>query len=200
MTGVNKMHSYSTDSNERMSFTFYIAIISILSAWFLPKLIVKTGLSIPWWFDAPAVMGFYGIYYKLFDNYLWKLLARIGLIRTPNFNGTWNGYFLSSYDGHTVQKSAIIEVKQSWTKICVVFKNGTSRSKSISTSVITDNAEGHVLNYEYQNEPNYNAETTMQIHRGFTRLILSRDAKELEGEYYTGRGRLNYGTMKFQKN
>ena len=199
MIGVNKMHSYSTDSNERMTIPFYIAVISILSAWFLPKLLELMGLSVPWWFDAPAVMGFYGIFYKLFDNIVWKWLAKIGLIGTPNFNGIWDGHFFSSYDGHTTQKPATIEIKQTWTKMCVVFKNGTSRSKSVTSSIITTNADGFVLSYEYQNEPNYNSVSTMQIHRGFTRLTLSRDKRELEGEYYTGRGRLNYGTMQFRK-
>lgn len=198
MTGVSKMHSYSTDSNERMYIPFFLAVISILSAWFLPKLVEMVGLSVPWWFDAPAVMGFYGIYFKLFDNIFWKSLAKIGLIQTPNFNGAWDGHFLSSYDGHTTEKSAIIEVKQSWTKMCILFRNGTSRSRSITSSIITTNSEGYVLSYEYQNEPNYNSVSTMQIHRGFTRLTLSSDKKELEGEYYTGRGRLNYGTMNFK--
>jgi hypothetical protein len=199
MNGVNKMHSYSTDSNERMFVPFYLAVISIVSAWFLPRLIEIMGLAVPWWFDAPAVIGFYGIYYKLFDKFLWKRLVKIGLIQIPNLNGNWIGHFQSSYDGHTTQKHATIEVKQSWTKMCIVFKSGTSRSKSISSSIITTDAEGYVLSYEYQNEPNYNSVSTMQIHRGFTRLILSRDKKELEGDYYTGRGRLNYGTMNFRK-
>lgn len=159
------------------------------------------GLSIPWYVDAPAVMGFYFIYYKLFDNFFWKWkwFAKINLIQTPNFNGTWDGHFLSSYDGHTNQKPGTIEIIQTWTRMCVVFNNGTSRSKSITSSIMTTNAEGYVLSYEYQNEPNYNSVPTMQIHRGFTRLTLSRDQKKLEGGYYTGRGRLNYGTMEFLK-
>lgn len=193
------MHSYSTDSNERMTIPFYIAVISILSAWCLPRLLEMLGASVPWWLDAPAAIGFYGIYYKLFDGVFWKWFAKIGMIGTPNLNGTWNGHVLSSYDGHSTQKHATIEISQTWTKMCVVFKNGTSRSKSITSSIITTNVEGYVLRYEYQNEPKYNSESTMQIHQGFTRLTLSRDRKNLEGEYYTGRGRLNYGTMDFSK-
>ncbi|WP_425524931.1 hypothetical protein [Paenibacillus dendritiformis] len=46
---------------------------------------------------------------------------------------------------------------------------------------------------------NYNSVNTMQIHRGFTRLRFMDNKMGLEGEYYTGRGKLNYRTMKFQK-
>ncbi|MGE7828508.1 hypothetical protein [Paenibacillus sp. NPDC093718] len=193
------MHAYSTDSNERVNIPFYLAAASILSAWILPKFLNWIGLSVPWWFDAPAVMGFYGIYYKLFDTLFWKWLAKVGIIQTPNLNGLWKGHFLSSYDGHTTQKVATIEIKQTWTKMCIVFRNGTSRSKSMTSSIITTNAEGIVISYEYQNEPNYDTVSTMQIHRGFTRLTLSTNKKELDGEYYTGRGRLSYGTMRFTK-
>lgn len=195
------MHAYSTDSNERITIPLYLAVASILSAWLLPKVLEQMGLSVAWWFDAPAVMGFYGLYYRLFDNILWKCkwLIKIGIIKTPNLNGTWDGFFLSSYDDHNTQNPAQIEIKQTWTKMCVVFKNGTSRSSSITSSLTTSQAEGVVLSYEYQNAPNYDTVSTMQIHRGFTRLILSNDKKQLEGDYYTGRGRLSYGMMNFKK-
>jgi hypothetical protein len=108
------------------------------------------------------------------------------------------GHFLTSYDGHTEQKPATVEIKQTWTKICIVFKNGTSRSKSISASILAETSDSFVLSYEYQNEPGYHSVTTMQIHKGFTRLVLTAPQK-LEDEYYTGRGRLSYGTMDFQR-
>ena len=49
----------------------------------------------------------------------------------------------------------------------------------MTSSIITTNAEGIVISYEYQNEPNYDTVSTMQIHRGFTRLTLSTDKRNL---------------------
>lgn len=200
MIGVSRMHPYSTDSDERIKMPFYFATAGILSALLLSKLLVFMRWSVPWWLDAPAVMGFYGFYYTFFDNVAWNWCRKIKLIKVPNLNGSWEGYVLSSFDGHTEEKPAKLEIKQSWTKISIVFKNGTSRSKSISSSITVNNeAEGVILSYEYQNEPNYDAIETMQIHRGFTRLVISRNGEELDGQYFTGRGRLSYGTMKFRK-
>ncbi|MCC2686765.1 MAG: hypothetical protein K0R75_3664, partial [Paenibacillaceae bacterium] len=117
------------------------------------------------------------------------IVSLCDLIQTPDFNGKWTGHIVSLYDGHTEQKPATIEIKQTWTKICIIFTNETSRSKSISASLLTETGEGIVLSYEYQNEPDYNSASTMQIHKGrfysfgpytsqqFRRRILYRSGK-----------------------
>ena len=194
------MHSYSTDSIERIRIPFFLAALGILLAWGLSRFTNIFGISIPWWFDAPAAMGFYGLLYNYFNNSMWKWswMRKLRIIQTPDLNGVWTGHFLTSHDGHTEEKPATVEIKQTWSKICIVFKNSTSRSKSISASLLTDSGEGLVLSYEYQNEPGYNAVETMQIHKGFTRLIMTAP-QQLKGEYYTGRGRLSYGTMSFSR-
>ncbi|PAD72829.1 hypothetical protein [Paenibacillus campinasensis] len=195
------MHTYSTDSDERSKIPLYLAILSILSALGLPKAMNLLGFTTPWWLDAPAVAGFYTIYYRLFDTLLWKCtwFGKMGIIKTPDLNGTWSGYFLTSYDEHSTQKEAEIEIKQTWTRMLVVFKNGTSSSKSMTSSIITTDADGLVLSYQYQNEPKYTAASTMNIHHGFTRLVLSKDRRQLDGEYFTGRGRLSYGSLHFKR-
>jgi len=55
-----------------------------------------------------------------------------------------------------------------------------------------------VLIYDYLNEPNPDAEETMQIHRGTARLVLTGN-DELEGAYYTGRDRKNTGGIKLHR-
>ncbi|HUC94094.1 MAG TPA: hypothetical protein VMS09_19095 [Paenibacillus sp.] len=195
------MHSYSTDSNERIQVPFYLAVLGILFAWGLSRLTNSLNISIPWWLDAPAAMGFYALVYNFFNQTAWKWswLRKTNIIQTPNLNGIWSGHFFTSYDGHTEQKQATVEIKQTWSDICIVFKNGTSRSKSITASILTKSGEGIVLSYEYQNEPGYTTVSTMQMHKGFTRLVLTTPQR-LEGEYYTGRGRLSHGSMSFQLN
>jgi hypothetical protein len=121
-------------------------------AWLLARVTNHYDISIPWWLDAPAAMGFYGLLYRLFNEIGWKWLRRINLIQTPDLSGVWSGHFLSSYDGHTEQKPATVEIKQNWSNICIIFKNGTSRSKSISASILTETGDSFVLSYEYQND------------------------------------------------
>ena len=61
-----------------------------------------------------------------------------------------------------------------------------------------DDGGGPMLSYEYRNEPKPHAAATMHPHRGMTRLGLVSPGR-LEGEYYTGRDRQNYGTLSLEK-
>jgi hypothetical protein len=196
------MHPYSIDNNERVYIPFYLAVASILSALAVPQILQFINVAVPSWLDAPAVMGFYGIYYKLFQEKLWRIrwIRKLTGVKVPNLNGNWEGGFNSSFFQSSEDKQpATIQIQQNWTHISILFKNGSSRSKSISTAVITNNPYACEISYEYQNEPNYNALETMHIHKGFTRFTLSKDEGNLVGEYFTGRSRQNYGTLYFQK-
>ncbi len=62
------MHPYATDSNERKTITFGLALLSVGAAWILSRVLASTSLSVPWWFDAPSTMGFFGLFYTFFDR------------------------------------------------------------------------------------------------------------------------------------
>jgi len=55
------------------------------------------------------------------------------------------------------------------------------------------------LIYEYINEPCGDAAETMHAHRGIAFLRLSGGGEQLEGGYYSGRGRTNYGTIQLRR-
>jgi len=84
-------------------------------------------------------------------------------------------------------------------KISICLETQHSKSRSLSASILVEDSNEIVLNYEYLNEPKPKARPSMNIHRGTTRLILSSDFRELDGDYYSGRGRQNYGSLKFKK-
>ena len=197
------MHPYATDSGERKYVTFLLAIISILSAWLLNEVLLNDllGLASFWWLEAPSVFGFYGLFYIIFDKYLWQvsILHRAGLVKVPDLNGAWKGCILSSLDHHEAEKDATIKIRQSWTQISIDLKTHNSRSRSLTATVLTEDQNGIVISYEYLNEPRYSAKTTMHIHQGACRFTLSSDRQKLEGEYYTGRDRQTYGILSFKK-
>src|SRR5690349_8524940 len=95
-------HTYSTDSNERERVFLGLAALAVGSAWGLSQLLRLTHMAVPWWFDAPSTMGFYGAFFKAFDSHLWRthLLHRIGLLRVPVLTGDWRGHVVSSFDDH----------------------------------------------------------------------------------------------------
>jgi len=195
------MHPYATDSNERKFVPFYIAGLSILTAWIFKWVLGSMQFSLPWWIDAPSVIGFYSLFYTVFNKYLWRrqILRTIGVVTVPDLNGTWKGHVASSFDEYATKYDATIKIFQSWTGISIILESIYSKSRSLIAAIVTENSSGTILSYEYLNEPMPNTKHTMHIHRGTARLTMQPNGKSFEGEYYTGRDRQNFGILRFKR-
>lgn len=194
------MHPYSTDSNEREQIISGLAVISVGLAWVLFQCLTAVHFLTPWWLDAPSTMGIFGIFYTAFDKVLWRQgwVRRIGLVKVPDLEGRWQGHVRSSFDQNSREHEVSVRIKQSWTRISLVLESTRSASQTLVGSLQVDTPEGPVLSYQYRNEPKPDALGTMQIHYGTARLVL-RDAAVLDGDYYSGRGRQNYGSIHLEK-
>lgn len=191
------MHPYSIDSGERESVSFFIAAISILAAWAFYSLLAKYGISLSWWIDAPSAFGFYGIIIWFFDHYGWRwnIFKTIGLIKTPIIDGRWKGKIISSYNN--TEKEADLYISQTWTKMELIFKTDSSQSHSSAAFISICAPGGPSLAYQYQNDPSPNTPGTMQIHYGSARVSILEN--KIEGDYYSGRGRQNTGSIVLEK-
>lgn len=153
----------------------------------LKLLILLLGLTVPWWFDAPSVMGFYALFYSLFDNYIWRwsFLRLIRVVKTPVIGGEWSGSCVSSFNNTTHEVS--LSVRQTWTTIQIILTAPSSQSHSLVAAIVMETPGGPSLNYQYQSDPRSGSPEGMHIHYGTTRRSLRQDL--LEGEYYSGRDR-----------
>lgn len=196
------MHPYATDSQGRETVHLMTAATSILAAYVLSGLLGVVKLEWLQWVDVPSVLGFYKLFNTIFDKWLWRseFLHRIGLIKVPDLAGSWRGHLTSSYTNHTKGHEVEIEIKQTWTRLAIIFKTGTSRSHSHAGTILVENPGGVLLAYEYTNEPQPDALTTMGTHRGTAHLTLKKidGHSVLEGGYYTGRGRQTFGTLQVE--
>jgi hypothetical protein len=194
------MHPYGTDSSERRNIPFVLALVGIGAAWGLDLLLGWAKLTIPWWVDAPSALGFYGICYEVFDKWVWRLpiLHRLGIVKVPILCGTWRGHVVSSFDRHAAKQEVEARISQSWTRLAVALAGKDSTSHSLVATILTEASDGSVLDYQYINEPLPHARETMQIHYGSARLTFS-DMTILSGEYYSGRGRQNIGSIYLEK-
>lgn len=197
------MHPYATDSSERRFVPFLLAVLGILAAWGLGWIVKTIQMAVPWWLDTPAVMGFYGLFYKLFDSWLWQtsILRSLKLVKVPNLNGVWSGTVSSSFNEYAVKHDATITIHQTWTQISIRLQSGASESHSLSGMILAETLSSKLINYEYRNEPKPHALNTMHAHRGAGRVTLSESngIDVLEGEYFTGRDRQTVGRMYFER-
>jgi hypothetical protein len=190
------MHRYSTDSNEREQVLLGLALLAVGTAWGFSWILRAAQATAPWWLDAPSTMGFYGIYFKLFDQYFWRgsVFRNIGLLKVPVLAGTWHGHVISSFDDHKKPQKVKVQVKQTWTQIVVLLSSEVSASHSLTAAVQVRAPEGTVLSYQYENQPRPEAVKSMETHVGSARLMF-RDGRCLEGYYYSGRGRQEHGAL-----
>lgn len=191
------MHSYEVEGRVRI--VVALAVASILIIWLLHVGLDSIDFEPQWWLSVPSFAGCYSGLHWLFDRYVWRvgLLGRLKLVQLPDLNGRWIGEVKSSYrhDGRAHSVSVII--LQRWSKILVRLESEHSRSWSISANLRTVDLLNPELSYQYVNEPKSNAPDTMEMHRGTA--TLEAIGSGLEGDYYTGRGRGEVGTIKLSR-
>lgn len=191
------MHAYATDV-DRKRVPVVLAIISIGATSLFLYVIQTLKITVPWWIDAPSVMGFYGILYTLYDRVLWRLhVGSLRLSYIPDVNGVWAGGLTSSYNSGT-RIDIVFYIEQTWTKISIRTETETSTSSTTMVALYTNEYLEPGLKYEYLSEPGPFATPTMQIHKGAGHLHLSADGQMLTGDYYTGKGRQTYGRVELR--
>ena len=191
------MHSY--DAEGRWRVVAFLAGGSVLLVWLFHAGLGVIDFEPQWWLSVPSFAGVFSSLYWVFDRWVWKLrlLRKIGLIGIPDLNGIWEGQVESSYqDGGAVYAVSIV-IRQRWLHIAVTLETDYSRSRSIAASLRTDDTPNPELSYLYINEPKATAVSTMNMHRGTTVIELKGDV--LEGDYYTGRGRMTFGAIKLTR-
>jgi hypothetical protein len=191
------MHPYDSDAKNSARMLFYITLAAAILTFFLYYLQEIFYVAVPWYIgwmiDAPTIGSFYGIFYKLFDNFLWRYtLKRLRPFSTiPDLKGTWKGELVSSYNNTAIQ--VIVYIHQTWSKLLLELESDTSRSYTIMAKLNVKPGRENGLRYEYYNE--LKKFGTTPEHRGSGHLLPSSDGKTLTGKYYTSEGSSNTGTI-----
>lgn len=195
------MHPYSVDSGERFRVTALIVVLGVGVAYVVHVAQDAIGISWPWWVDAPAAVGMGTILYNAFDRWGWrmKVFRLPGLVATPDFSGDWMGGGVSSHDTHQSEFQAEMHIRQRWTAIKIILETGTSRSESEVAAVNIEEGGQPVLCHTYFNRPQSGATGSMNMHCGTATLRLDPSVNQIEGEYYTGRGRQTEGRLSFRR-
>ena len=191
------MHSYETEGRGRV--VVAVTGVSVLLVWLLHLGLGAVDFEPEWWLSVPSFAGCYSSLHWLFDRYVWRLglFRRLRLIQVPDLNGKWVGVVESSYSKAGPAHSVSVTVMQRWSKMALTFETEHSRSTTTTAHLRTIDLPNPQLSYQYVNEPKSNAPGTMEMHKGTATLELTSSG--LEGDYYTGRGRGEIGTVKLRR-
>jgi hypothetical protein len=198
------MHAYATDSEERKYIPFFLAALAIAIAYGCSVVATKLGLLLPFWVPSLDTIGLYGVFFWLFDEFVWRwpLLHVLGAVRVPVLAGRWEASAVpvetdGVSKGMVAPSQLCVTIRQRWLSISISGEAPLSHFESISAYIDAKGAP--VLGYEYLNEPAVASPATMQIHRGTVRLVLCEGGKALKGDYYSGRSRQNIGTFRLTR-
>lgn len=188
-------HPYS-HGRQRQA-TLWIAVLSVLVAFASGAATSALRWTPPWWLDTPAVFGFYGILYYVYDAWLWRTWLARWWHKIPDLSGEYQVEIRSSHTEHgsTYVGSAIIS--QSWSRIVVRLETDSSVSKSDGAWLSEAPGIGYRLTYTYTNTPKSAASSALSAHVGTATVTFKADHHGT-GEYYSGRGRTNYGEFIFK--
>ncbi len=166
-----------------------LSLVDIAKASGLNVNLPPTALSL---IGAGAV---YGALYWLLDRYLWRRKPIGLLLKVPDLAGTWNVQGTPLHSSAALPWEGRITIVQSWDKLRIHLKTKQSSSDSLSAALQHDSAIGYVLMYHYRNQPGV-TERDMAPHHGFAELTFAADGLSATGDYFNGRGRNTFGTMK----
>ena len=195
------MHQYSSTHNLNPLFYVSLSVLSIVCAWLLHLLLGALKLDDLWWVEFPSVLGFYGILWRWFDRRGWTvpLIRKLFRVSTPDISGHWSAQADTLINNQTQTVRARATIRQSWSKLKIFIDWENSSSTSVSAALQEVSDGEFELIYQYINTPKALALTTMNIHRGTAWLNLSADVSQMEGEYYSGRGRNRYGLLTLKR-
>lgn len=188
------MHTYSINSTERKTIPFFFAGLSIGII-----LILKNNVHMPSWVPVPSVFALYGIFYKVFENWIWKWqwVYDCGVVNTPNLNGEWEMISKSSLHNYEREYKGILSITQTWTEISIHLDGEKFVGDSTMAGFTMRTNNSFTLKWEYlsQKKPEFSEQDYM--HYGMTRIMKNgnEEPMKLSGDYYTDKSRHAYGSV-----
>ena len=142
----------------------------------------------------------YAALYWIFDQYAWRWPAVARLLKLPDLAGEWDcvGKSLDENGDTKYDWNGVVTIIQSWDKLRVRLKTESSGSNSIAAALSYDAADGYILLYHYHNDPNIN-QRELAPHQGYASITFAPNLTSGKGEYFTGKGRINFGTMELRR-
>lgn len=192
------MHDYSIDTEVRRYVHTGIAVISLTLPAIVSNLAIRigipTGITFPLSFGATLAL-----FYSLFDHVVWRWFKI--LHKLPDLQGIWDAEGQSCYkDPETGQHYKFqmeVRIRQTFSRIEVYTETEQSTSRSFMASIELHHAVP-VFRYGFENTPKSLANDELQRHAGMMDLRIT-ERNRLEGDYFSGKHRLRFGTLKLTR-
>lgn len=151
----------------------------------------ETGQVVLWPVTAAVIFPFA---HFAFNRWVWRWRQVSALLKIPDLNGEWSCRGATTSVIPNQEWEGVVTIDQSWEKIVVHLKTGTSSSHSISAALVYEPRIGYRLMYNYRNSPRI-GENELASHVGFCEFIFDEKLTSAEGEYFNNHGRVTSGRI-----
>lgn len=136
----------------------------------------------------------------LLSKWAWRWPGASLALKVPDISGTWDCEGKTLHDDGRVKYewTGEIVIVQTWDKLRIRLRTETSGSNSINAALAFDSIDGVVLLYHYRNDPK-GGSAGLAAHTGCAVVTISKNGQTAAGDYFTGLGRKNVGTMNWKK-
>ena len=154
----------------------------------------------PGWVFGPIGLLFYLLYFELFDLVLWRVrvFRALRIVDVPDLNGVWEASLKSSFSHLKTEHRIFVRIRQTWTRISVTSEMPDAVSTSVAAAVRMKEKTVELI-YTFDSRSKGRAGEVMQKHSGTAWLRLSPDRTQFAGQYFTGRGRNNVGSLRLRR-
>ena len=184
------MHTYSINSNERISVLGFLGILSVGIIWSLHK-------YLPNGFPVPSVFALFSGLVFIFNKWGWRWgICQYTFINTPNISGKWEMISESSIMNEAEYR-ALLTVKQTWTSIYLFMDGEKATSESVMAGIEIKTNDLFYIKWEYRAEYKPMFTEGNEMHYGITKLMMKpkTDPEKMEGNYYTDASRGSHGPI-----
>jgi hypothetical protein len=206
-------HGFSTDQPRRRRVTLFgFGAAGVLIADNLGSSIASiTGYGIFANVTISFVLASTAVYFVVSRGLwnVWPISEAIG--SPPDLSGEWTGHLYTDTDEYDdedvvainehgyglVKMEATLRIRQSWDRILVELVGPNSTSKSTGATILFDDGPP-TLTYNYDNGGD-DFHDELDQHAGTTTIEYDSETETLEGTYYTGPKRENYGRLEVER-
>lgn len=146
-------------------------------------------------FRVPTTVSLLGVFFILYDNWLWNIPVLKLLMAVPDMRGRYEGKIIYERDGNFSEKNCFIEITQTASKIKVhtYFSNGMNENTSSKSLIeeIKEEDDGFFDIYLFYMNSGTKRTGVLDYHEGANKLRfipgLNGMGNKLTGHYFTNR-------------
>jgi hypothetical protein len=195
------VHLYQAEMEDRRRVFWLLATAATAASFGIGILIHAVFSDPPRTLGPPSGAVLFGLLYVAYDRWFWRIgIGPLRLSQIPRLGGSWTGDItIKDKAGAAAPYPCLVQIKQTWLRMSVVFYSPISKSTSSSGTLRSPPADIGDFRYEYHVMPEGKGGTKMVKHDGLARLWIVDDWSDMRGNFFNDESFQKFGDYNMKK-